>query len=84
MLTFVRTTELRGATWEELDLDRGGWRIPAERMKMRGDYIVPLSRQAIAAFREHQHLNGQWKYMLPNSRKPIKQMSENAVHYALY
>tara|TARA_R110002072_G_scaffold289831_3_gene457132 strand:+ start:11714 stop:12910 length:1197 start_codon:yes stop_codon:yes gene_type:complete len=84
MLTFVRTTELRGATWEELDLDEGEWRIPAERMKMRRDHIVPLSRQAVAAFRELQDLNGQWKYVFPNPRKPLKHMSENAVLYALY
>ncbi len=84
MLTFVRTTELRGATWDELDLDQGEWRIPAERMKMRRDHIVPLPRQAIAAFRELQSLNGQWMYVFPNSRKPLKHMSENAVLYALY
>lgn len=84
MLTFVRTTELRGATWEELDLDGGEWRIPAERMKMRRDHIVPLSRQAVAAFRKLHRLNGQWKYVFPNVRKPLKHMSENAVLYALY
>lgn len=84
MLTFVRTTELRGATWEELDLDKGEWRIPAERMKMRRDHIVPLSRQAVAAFRELHRLNGQWKYVFPNPHKPLKHMSENAVLYALY
>ena len=84
MLTFVRTTELRGATWDELDLDECQWRIPAERMKMRRDHIVPLSRQAVTAFRELQRLNGQWKYVFPNPRKPLKHMSENAVLYALY
>lgn len=84
MLTFVRTTELRGATWDELDLDNAVWQIPAERMKMRRDHIVPLSRQAVAAFRELQRLNGQWKYVFPNPHKPIKHMSENAMLYALY
>jgi integrase len=84
MLTFVRTTELRGATWEEIDLDKAEWRIPAERMKMRRDHIVPLSRQAVAAFKQLQRLNGQWKCVFPNPRKPIQFMSENAVLYALY
>jgi integrase len=84
MLTFVRTTELRGATWEDIDLDKGEWRIPAERMKMRRDHIVPLSRQAVAAFTELRRLNGGWKYVFPNPHKPIKHMSENAVLYALY
>jgi integrase len=84
MLTFVRTTELRGATWDEIDLDKAEWRIPVERMKMRRVHIVPLSRQAVAAFKELQRLNGQWKYVFPNPSKPIKHMSENAVLYALY
>jgi len=84
MLTFVRTTELRGATWDEIDLDQAEWRIPAERMKMRRGHIVPLSRQAVAAFMELQRFNGQWKYVFPNPHKPIKHMSENAVLYALY
>jgi integrase len=84
MLTFVRTTELRGATWNEIDLDKGEWHIAAERMKMRRGHIVPLSRQAVSAFRELQRLNGHGKYVFPNLYKPIKHMSENAVLYALY
>ncbi|MBI1348650.1 tyrosine-type recombinase/integrase [bacterium] len=84
MLTFVRTTELRGATWDEIDLDKSEWRIPAERMKMRRDHIVPLSRQAVAGFKELKRLNGQWKFVFPNPHKPLKHMSENAVLYALY
>ena len=84
VLTFVRTTELRGATWNEIDLDKAEWHITAERMKMRRSHIGPLSRQAVAAFKDLQRLNGHWKYVFPNQHKPIKHMSENAVLYALY
>jgi len=84
MLTFVRTTELRGAKWDELDLDKAEWRIPAQRMKMRRDHIVPLSRQAKAAFKELLRLNGNWPYVFPNPHNTFKCMSENAVLYALY
>ena len=42
LLTFVRTGELRGAEWSEFELDRAQWRIPAKRMKMRSEHIVPL------------------------------------------
>jgi len=48
VLTFVRSRELRGARWDEFDLDRAEWRIPAARMKITAEHIVPLSRQAIA------------------------------------
>jgi integrase len=56
LLTFVRTIELRGAKWSEFDLTVAEWRIPAERMKMREDHIVPLSRQAIELLHELRKL----------------------------
>ena len=52
MLTMVRTVELRGASWDEFDLERSEWRIPASRMKMRVPHVVPLSTQATALLRE--------------------------------
>jgi integrase len=60
MLTMVRTQETRFAEWEEFeDLDGREplWRIPAARMKMRSEHLVPLSRQALAVLRELHGLN---------------------------
>ncbi|MDR1044775.1 MAG: tyrosine-type recombinase/integrase [Candidatus Adiutrix sp.] len=42
---FVRAGELTGARWVEVDLSSSFWRIPAERMKMKGEHLVPLARQ---------------------------------------
>ncbi len=42
-LVFTRPTELRAAQWQEFDLEAKEWRIPAERMKMRRQHLVPLS-----------------------------------------
>jgi integrase len=84
MHTFVRTTELRGATWDEIDFGKAEWRITAERMKMRRPHIVPLSKQVLEMLQELQQLNGTWQYVFPQEHKPIKHMSENAVLYALY
>ncbi len=84
VLTFVRTTELRGATWSEIDLSKAEWRIPAERMKMRRAHIVPLSKQAIVILENLQKLTGHWQYVFPNQSKPIKCMSENTILFALY
>ena len=83
MLTFVRTTELRGAKWDEIDLDKAEWRIPAERMKMEEMHIVRCPRQAVAVLRELQHLNGNGSTFSRTSTTPTH-MSENAVLYALY
>jgi integrase len=84
LLTFVRTGELRGAEWREIDFDKAEWRIPAERMKMKETHIVPLSSQAIQILKELKPVTGQWRYLFPNQQKPSGQMSENTILYALY
>lgn len=79
LLTFVRTKELRGAMWSEINWEKAEWHISAERMKMRRPHIVPLSSQALTILHELKQLNSRWKYIFPNPYKPIKCMSENAV-----
>src|SRR5690606_13311170 len=48
VLTATRSSEVRGATWDEIDMDAGLWTIPAERMKADREHVVPLSPQALA------------------------------------
>lgn len=84
LLTFVRTGELRGARWSEIDLDKQEWRIPAERMKMRDPHIVPLSRQAMVILNELKPISGHKEYVFPNRNKPTLFMSENTMLYAIY
>ncbi len=82
MHVFVRTGELRFATWKEIeDLDGAEplWRIPKERMKMGREHLVPLSRQAVALLRE---MNLGTQYIFPGLRG--KPMSENTLLYGLY
>ena len=40
------------AEWEEIDLKEGIWTIKADKMKMEKEHIMPLSKQAIAIFKE--------------------------------
>ena len=56
--TFVRTCELRGAEWSEFEIKGAVWRVPAERMKMGEEHIVPLSRQALEVLAELKPLTG--------------------------
>ncbi|AGT08116.1 tyrosine-type recombinase/integrase [Paracoccus aminophilus] len=46
-LTAARSREVRGALWEEIDLDKGLWIIPAARMKMDREHRVALSAEAV-------------------------------------
>lgn len=84
LLTFVRTGELRGAEWKEVNFEKSEWRIPPERMKMREVHIVPLSTQAVAVLRELEKLTGERAFLFPNQHKPAGCMSENPILYALY
>lgn len=85
-LVFVRPGELRQAEWSEIDLDAEGgprWSIPAEKMKMRRDHIVPLSTQAVEIITELFSLTGQGRYLFPCNRTNGRCMSNMALNAAL-
>lgn len=82
-MTFVRTSELIGARWEEFDLEAGRWDIPAERMKMKTPHIVPLSKQAITLLRALHTSSGRSALLFPGERNPKKPMSNNTILKAL-
>ncbi|WP_261425332.1 tyrosine-type recombinase/integrase [Serratia marcescens] len=95
LLTFVRSSELRFARWDEFDFDKACWRIPAQReeikgvryshrgMKMKEEHIVPLSRQALVLLEKLRTLSGENKRLFPGDHDPDKVMSENTVNNAL-
>ena len=84
MHTFVRTSELIGARWDEIDLAGKQWRIPGGRMKMKTEHIVPLSVQALAILgrlKAWQDRYGRSDYLFasqtPGAKNPI--MSNNTI-----
>lgn len=83
MLTFVRTNELIQARWREFDFSKKQWIIPGERMKMKKDHIVPLSRQALAILEKMKPLSGHREYVFPGQRDPRSHMSNGAILMAL-
>jgi integrase len=88
LLTWARTGEVRYATWSEFEgLDELGaipfWRVPAERMKMRCEHLVPLSRQAVAILRERARMPGRGRFVFSGD-DPDRPMSENTMIYACY
>lgn len=82
-LVFVRPGELRHAEWTEIDLDRAVWRLPARKMKMRDDHLVPLSAQAIAILRDLAPLTSAGRYVFPSARTGQRPMSDLAINAAL-
>lgn len=82
-LTFVRTNELINATWDEFDFEKAQWCIPAHRMKMRLEHIVPLAPQTLAILDELKKLSGGSRFILPG-RSRDKPISNNTLLFALY
>jgi integrase len=83
MLTFVRTGELIGACWDEIDWNREEWHIPKERMKMKRPHIVPLSKQAIEVLKEIQKLTGNKAHIFYSPASKSKHISNGTILMAL-
>ncbi len=83
MLTFVRTSEMIEATWDEFDLENAQWFIPAERMKMKQPHIVPLSTQVLDILLELKALSPNSDYIFPSQFGHKKHMSNNTILKAL-
>lgn len=52
ILCASRSSEVRSARWEEMDMEAALWVIPAARMKMEREHRVPLSGPALAILRD--------------------------------
>ncbi len=83
LLTFVRTVELRQAEWTEFDFENAEWRIPAQRMKMKEQHLVPLSRQSLKLLIELKTYTGGRKHLFPNQRNPQTCMTNTTLNRAL-
>lgn len=83
ILTFVRPGELRGARWEEFDLEDKIWRIPGHRMKMGTDHLVPLSPQALEIIDQVRPISGRYEFLFPSERSRRDCMSDNTMRLAM-
>jgi len=85
-LTALRPGELRHGEAGQLH-DLGGenprWEVPAERMKMKEEHWVPLSRQAVEALEVLMPLVARRQWLFPSERHPRRPMSENTLGYLL-
>ena len=82
-LLFKRPGEIRQMKWEEIDWRDSRWEIPAAKMKMDRDHIVPLSRQAIEVLKRVEPNTGRSMYVFPNERSRTRAMSDNGIRSAL-
>lgn len=83
LLTITRPAEASEARWDEINLDAKEWKIPAARMKMNREHIVPLSDEALAILEMMKPLNGAREYVFPSRIKPTQSMNSQTVNAAL-
>ena len=62
ILTAARTGEVIGAKWDEVDLEKAIWTIPASRMKAGKEHRVPLSARAVEILKSTQGLRKEWLF----------------------
>lgn len=91
LYTFLRSTEIRGARWNEIDFEKREWLVPGIRdaekknggMKSRKEHIVPLSRQAVAVLEAVRELDLGDDLVFPIQSGSKRIMSENTMNHAL-
>lgn len=83
LLTVTRPAEAAFTRWAEIDLESRTWTIPAGRMKMRRDHIIPLSEQAIAILEEMKPISAHREYLFPSFKTPTLPMSSQSANAAL-
>jgi integrase len=79
MLTFVRTVELIGARWDEIDQEEAIWNIPAERMKETRAHYVPLSNQSLDCLQQLHAVTGQGDLLFPKRGTTKEPMSNSTI-----
>jgi integrase len=82
-LLYTRPGELRLALWEEFDLEKAIWTVPAERMKMRREHVKPLPAMAVEILRELQSETGSNYRAFPSLIARDRPISENTLNQAL-
>lgn len=82
-LWWCRVSELTEARWEDIDWEQKLYRIPAERMKMRQEHIVPISRQAEELLRGLQAVTGASEFLFPARGQKGRSMDRSSPTRAL-
>ncbi|HBZ0717388.1 TPA: DUF4102 domain-containing protein [Klebsiella pneumoniae] len=83
LLTVTRPVEAAETRWEEINFAEHTWTIPAGRMKMRRDHIIPLCEQARAVLEVTKHISAHREYVFPSFKTPTLPMSSQSANAAL-
>lgn len=83
-LTAQRPYNIRFAEWDEFDLIKNEWTIPAEKMKMKRPHVVPITKQVKEVLENlRPHTQHKSKYLFHSLHTTMKPISENTMNQAL-
>lgn len=82
-LLFLRSGNIRGMKWEYVDTNKRLITFPAKDMKMKSDFVVPISNQMLEVLESVKPLSCTSVYVFPSDISRSKQMSENTLNYAI-
>lgn len=79
---FLRPANIREMLWAEIDFGAKTWTIPASKMKMKKDHVVPLTPRMISILKSSPS-KGKSKYVFPSPQTNFRPMSDNTLNVAL-
>ena len=81
--TMTRPSEAAGTRWEEIDLEKGIWTIPPERMKKRREHRIPLTAQALSLLEVMKPISAHREFVFPSDRAPLKPSNSQTANMAI-
>jgi integrase len=81
--TMVRPGEAAGTKWEEIDLKKKLWTIPAERMKKNRPHIIPLTEQTLSLLDILKPISEHREFVFPSDHQPKKSANSQSANRAL-
>jgi integrase len=84
IITAARSGETLRARWSEIDIERGIWTVPPERMKGGREHRVPLSARALEIVRAmHEVRDSEWVFPGQSKNRPLSAAAFDAVLSAM-
>jgi len=81
--TMVRPGEASGIRWDEINIKKTEWVIPAERMKQSRPHTIPLSPQALNLLEIVKPISGHREFVFPADRNPRQPANSQTANMAL-
>jgi len=81
--TLTRPGEAASTRWDEIDIENKTWTIPAEKMKMKREHVIPLTEQALEILETLKPISGHREHLFPAERNPRTHINKQTANMAI-